>query len=368
MARIRQIYQSAAVFVSPSPATGYMFSSGNSGVNLVKQLHRVQSVSLSASQAREDIREFGRLDRIDAVITQPPQVSLNISYYPTNGYNEAVLGFAASGQSNFISGVLDGTQAEKNYFIGMSQEGYDINGNSNSGVNSCISVGNGFISNYSLNLAVGSVANASITIEGANAQFDTGTWLKATPAIIPENGQQVSDVYYTLPIATDGTGANIASALRPGDIICEFPENAALGGYASGAKSFNLQSISISVPMSLNPIQRLGSPFPFAKTLNLPITATLSMDALATEIRESKISDLLCNDPFQNFRIKLKNPACGGTGSNAIVIDVRNVKLDSTDWNLDVGSNAATTRLTYSAQLGAVNSQAGLYFSGSYSL
>lgn len=368
MSRIRQIYQSAAVFVSPSPATGYMFSQGNSGTNLIKQLSRVQSVSLSASQAREDIRQFGRMDRIDAVITQPPQVSLNISYYPTNGYNEAILGFAASGQSNFLSGILDNTQSEKNYFIGMSQEGYDLVGDANSGINSCISVGNGFISNYSLNLAVGSVANASLTIEGSNAQFDTGTWLKNSPAVVPENGQAVQGVYYSLPIATDGTGANIASALRPGDIICEFPINSALGGYASGVRGFNVQSVGISIPMSLNPIQRLGSPFPFAKTLQLPITATLTIDALATEIRESKISDLLCNDPFHNFRIRLKNPACGGTGSNAIVIDVRNAKLDNTDWNLDVSSNAATTRMTYSAQLGAVNSQAGVYFSGSYQL
>lgn len=366
MSRVRQIYQSAALFASPSPATGYMFSSGNSGVNLIKQLNRVQSVSLSATQPRENVNQFGQMDRIDAVIINPPSVTLNVGYYPTDGGNEAILGFAASGQSNFVSGLIDNSQGEKNYFIGMAQEGYDLVGNTASGLNSCISIGNGFISNYNLNLAVGAIPNASISIEGLNAQFDTGTWLKNTPAVSPDQGLNITGVYYTLPLATPGTGVGVTTALRPGDIQCEFPIDVALGSYASGSNSFNIQSVGISIPLTRTPIQRLGNPFPFTRVVQFPITASITIDALATELRESKVSDILCNDRFYNFRIKMKNPACGGTGSNAIVLDVKNTKLDSMDYNLDISSSAATTRLSYSAQLGAVNSTNGIYFSGSY--
>jgi len=366
MSRVRQIYQSAALFASPSPATGYMFSSGNSGVNLIKQIPRTQSAGLQFSVPRTNVISFGQLSPQDRIIIQPPTASLNFSYYPIDGKAESVLGFAASGQSTFISGLIDNTQGEKNYFIQIAPEGYDANGYANSGLNNVISLGNGFISNYSLNLAVGQIPTASVTVEGLNAQFDTGSWMKLTPAVVPENGQGVTGVYYSLPVATAYTGTNIASALRPGDIVAEFDINNALGSYLSGANSVNIQSISISVPLTRNPIQRLGSPFPFTRVIQFPLEMNISVDALATEIRESKLSDVLCNDQFYDFKVRMKNPACGGTGSNAITLNFQHAKLDSTEWNMAVGDVAATTRMNYVAVIGGIGSTDGLYFSGSY--
>lgn len=366
MSRVRQIYQSAALFASPSPATGYMFSSGNSGVNLIKQVPRVQSVSLSFQAQRTNINELGRLDAVDRIILTPPSANLNFSYYPTDGYAESILGFAASGQATFISGLIDNSQGEKNYHIQMASEGSDAIGFTNSGLNSVLSVSNGFISNYSVNFAVGQPVQASVSVEGLNAQFDTGSWMKATPAIDPSIGLPITGVYYTLPVAVSQSGAAIPAALRPGDISIEFPINNSLGNYMSGANSINVSSISISVPLTRTPIQRLGSPFPFTRVPTFPIDCQISVDASATEIRESKLSDILCNDQFYNFKLRCKLPNCSGQGANAMTWEVRNAKLDSQDYNLAIGDATATVRMSYTAQIGGLGSSNGIFLSGSY--
>lgn len=369
MSRVRQIYQSAALFASPSPATGYMFSSGNSGVNLIKQLSRIQSSNLTFNTQRTNINSFGMMAAQDRIIIQPPTASLNFSYYPTDGSNEAILGFAASGQSNFVSGLIDNTQGEKNYFIQISPEGVDANQFANSGLNSVLAISNAFISNYSVNFAVGQVSQSQVSVEGLNAQFDTGSWMKNTPAVDPAAGLPITGVYYSLPIAQPYTGANIASALRPGDITISFPQNNSLGNYMSGANSINVQSVAISIPLTRNPIQRLGNPFPFTRVVQFPIDASITVDATATEVRESKLSDILCNDQFYNFKLVCKLPNCSGQGANAMTWEVKNAKLDSQDYSMSIGDNAATVRMSYTAQIGAVNDQnAGIFLSGSYSL
>lgn len=369
MSRVRQIYQSAALFASPSPATGYMFSSGNSGVNLINQLSRVQNVNLTFNTQRTNINEFGKMAAIDRIIIQPPTANLNFSYYPTDGRNEAILGFAASGQSNFISGLIDNTQGEKNYHICISPEGIDSVGYANSGLNSVLSISNAFISNYSVTFAVGQVATASLGVEGLNAQFDTGSWMKNTPAVDPSVGLPLTGIYYSLPIAQLQTGGSIPSALRPGDLSIEFPALNSLGNYMSGANSININSITISIPLTRNPIQRLGSPFPFTRVIQVPIDASISVDATATEVRESKLSDILCNDQFYNFKVRCKLPNCSGQGANAMTWEVRNAKLDSQDYSLSTSDVAATVRMSYTAQVGAVNDlSAGIFLSGNYNL
>ncbi len=85
MARKRVIYQSEALYAGPTPPTGYHYSSGNSGVNLVQQVHRVQSANYSFNVSRQDVNQYGQLAAIDRIILQAPTVNLDFNYYLTNG-------------------------------------------------------------------------------------------------------------------------------------------------------------------------------------------------------------------------------------------------------------------------------------------
>jgi len=92
MSRNRVIYQSEGLFVS-------------SGLNSTtaaqhKQLKRVQSANYSFEITRQDVNQFGQLARIDALVLQSPTVSLDLSYYLADGFNETALGFYKQGTGN----------------------------------------------------------------------------------------------------------------------------------------------------------------------------------------------------------------------------------------------------------------------------
>ena len=153
MGRNRVIYQSEALYVSKN------INSTGSGDHY--QLTRVQSANYNFDIARQDVNQFGQLARIDALVLQSPTVSLDFSYYPTDGSNEKALGFfvtnsgagAAAGDiANFASGQM-GASSGQNFYIVTSDEGSDVNTLSANvgyklGGKSNIAIGNGFLSNY----------------------------------------------------------------------------------------------------------------------------------------------------------------------------------------------------------------------------
>jgi len=85
MSRNRVIYQSEGLYVSNVASSGTAVSH--------EQLNRVQSANYSFTINRQDVNQFGDLARIDSLVLDPPTVSLDFSYYLTDGFNERALGF-----------------------------------------------------------------------------------------------------------------------------------------------------------------------------------------------------------------------------------------------------------------------------------
>lgn len=133
MARNRVIYQSQALFMSPT-STGYHMQTGRRPANvtkgtsqdapwntewtgvtgvtlpdgsetvggdaskllnrtLIEPLHRVQSANFNFTINRQDINEFGKLARLDSIVMESPTVGLDFNYYLTDGGNERKMGF-----------------------------------------------------------------------------------------------------------------------------------------------------------------------------------------------------------------------------------------------------------------------------------
>ena len=120
MARNRVIYQSEALFVSEDASSKL--------ASKHEQIERVQSANFSYTIHRQDVNQFGNLARIDSLVLDPPSVSVDFSYYLTDGFNERALGFyvetgASDDQGNFASGHMIGS-AGKNIFPEKSKE-YD---------------------------------------------------------------------------------------------------------------------------------------------------------------------------------------------------------------------------------------------------
>lgn len=386
MSRNRVIYQSEALFISKNI--------NSTGAADHKQLKRVQSANYNFNIARQDVNQFGQLARVDALVLQSPTVALDFTYYPTDGFNERALGFfvqtGTEPEANFASGQM-GSSSGQNYFIVTTSEGVDLNTETNLGGKSVIGIGNGFLTNYSVDFGVGNLPTASVTIEGLNlnsAKYsgykdgtgtgDIGSGVPV-PTVNPTEGVQLAvtnGVYRIakLPNPSQSTGTNEISALRPGDIVIDFGSfgtgsgavplsNISGSSSAMGENGLHLQTASLSLPLSRTPIERLGSRFAFTRVVDFPIVATLNVSAVVNEIEARNLADMLDDSAERTVTIRIKNPK--NTTQDALRYSLKGARLTSESFKSSIGSNK-TVDLVFETQIGGPNdSEHGVYVSGS---
>lgn len=352
--RRRVISPALALYVGPSPSTG-THTTGN-----IKQLHRVQSLDYSFSIPRQDVKQLGQLAPIDRISLDPPTVSLNASYLLTDVVNESNLGLSVNGGVSVLSGILNGTVDDKNYFILTVPEGSDAAGYT-AGSGSVIGLGNGFLSKYSVEASVGGFPTASFSVEALNMEGYASASGQYIPAVNPQNGQLVTGVSFTLPQASSGNAGQITS-IRPGDISLN------LG--STGAAKFvdlsgiSIQSFSCSFDLAREEIKALGYKYARSKELQFPINVDFSVEVLAGDIPTGSISSLLCQDVDNDFVVTMRAPNCQGTGAVALQLNVNNCKLDSQNWNASIGPNE-TVSIKWTAQIGGPqDTDNGLFMSG----
>lgn len=439
--RARVIYQSEALYAGTVDATGHHFTAsadnwatktgygttgeipaGADARTGIMQLRRVQSANYSFSVNRQDVNQFGQLARIDSVSIEPPTVTLDFSYYLTNGLNEKLLGFNVSGTSSALSDelLLGKTAAAqnpggKNFFILTTSESSDAVKNKDAeSEKSVIALGNGFVSNYSIEAAVGGMPTASVTIDGLNLRSYTGTANLPIPAIDTQFGTPISDVQFSLPPAISGKGFayddgtdNIwgtrddynnysgaegygeegLSCLRPGDISMSLGSAGRAGlfenlpddqrantEYASevddfvlgqGSGSAHIQSFSIDVPVSRSTIQRLGNAYGYAKVTDFPVNISVSVSAILSDLKEGNVADLLFNQEAHDLIFTMREPTQSGIGNVAMQYKIKGARLEGESFSSSIGDNKSVD-LTFTAQVGGPeDDENGIFISGS---
>jgi hypothetical protein len=401
MARNRVIYQSEALFVGQK--TGV--TDAHTSANDIKQLHRVQSANYAFSVARTDVNQFGELAAIDRVVLDTPTVSLDYSYLLSNMSNEENMGFFVNtkevGTSNLVSalsGILNKTEDERNYFIQTSREGEDAVGDTTRDDDSLtgigaqadtIGIGNGFITSYSSEASVGGFPTVSVAVEGMNMLFATGTQNVPNPGINRIDGS-ASTTKASLPTvsgdfkaSSEQSGILSISTLRPGDITIKIAEHSTDGSFGSddydlgGAKlptaagdateSANIQSYNISFDLGRTPIQRLGNRFAFAREVDFPVNVSLSLDAIMTDLTTGNLNDLVDCEKSYDIQIQLKGitgSACDTVKTDVAAYVLKNMKPDSQSYSSSIGDNKTVT-LDFSTQIGGPrDTNAGVFFKG----
>ena len=381
--RNRVIYQSEGLFVSSNAAS--------TGKASHEQLNRVQNANYSFSINRQDVNQFGDLARIDSIVLDPPTVSLDFSYYLTDGFNERALGFfvqnsmtgagygrgitaGAYSQGNFASGHLTASSGA-NFFIATSPEGIDLNqagvGESIDENDTVIGVGNCYVSDYSVDLSVGSLPTVSVTVEGANMNsvVPDSDGIFEGPAVDQEAGTKDNKTVQ-LPNPTEdggitgvnagGGGAVPLTALRPGDVTVSLGN---IGGESlvelTGDGSAHVQSASISLPLSRTPIERLGSRFPFAREVDFPVNSTMNVSAIVNQSHAQNLADIL-QSGVQSATVTVKDQ----NGTDAIIYTMKGLKVDSQSFSSSIGSNK-TIDLVLSTQAGGPQDVLnGIFMSG----
>tara|TARA_Y100001938_G_C8101618_1_gene442301 strand:+ start:9153 stop:10745 length:1593 start_codon:yes stop_codon:yes gene_type:complete len=343
--------------------------------NLIQQLHRVQSANYSFTINRTDVNTFGQLARIDAIALEPPTVNLDFTYYPTDGFNERNLGFYVQGADDKGEGMgadalsaakghLQDDSAGRNFFILTTPEGTDaFNTTRDISERSVIGLGNGYLSDYTIEASVGSIPTASATVELFNAKSDKGTTGVEIPGVTLDDGKAITGTQFSLgqPTGMRGdsqgaapsTGDVGATALRPGDITLEIPQGLSIFADVSGDGEVHIQNFNLSLPLSRSPIDRLGTRFAFSRVVDFPVVATMSISALISEVSTGNLANIIDDCEERDVRIRMKaNQSCGvGEASDSMIIDFKGARIDSESISSDIGSNKSVD-LTFTTQIG----------------
>ena len=178
-----------------------------------------------------------------------------------------------------------------------------------------------------------------------------------------------------LPVATQGlttSGVNTTgdiSTLRPGDITLTLTKSDGSANELLGA-TFNdvpIQSYTISFDLSRTPIEKLGSKYAFARPVDFPITASLSVDALVNDLTTGTVADIITCDDEYNATVILKKAATCGADSQAVMsYEIKKIKLDSESYSSSIGDNKTVT-YDFSCQIGGPDqNDIGVFMSGYY--
>lgn len=343
MPRKRVIYQSEALFV------------GATGAATPTQLHRVQNANYGFDITRTDVNQYGQLAAIDRVIVEQPTVSLDFSYYASSGQNEQALGFFLGSTKGALADILSGGKDINNYYIYVSPEGTDANiDTSATGINGSrgqvIGIGNGGLTSYSIEAAVGGFPTVSVAAEGLNMKF-YGATTGYTPDVNPADGSANATNTFAIPLPSTGVGY---TALRPGDILLS------ISGLGVNAGDLKIQNFSISTDIGRDPIQKLGSKFAFSREITFPVTVSANVEAIigdvgGTDNLGNALTDIVCNDGNSyNLTFNLGAPSNNCDTSYtpyALQYILKGAKLDSQSFSSAIGDNKSVT-LGFSAQIG----------------
>ena len=382
MGRNRVIYQSKAVYAGPDKGTDGAYGD-ESGAARPAQLKRVQSANYGFDIARTDVNQFGELAAIDRIILTSPTVSMDFSYILANVSNESILGFKTDGSTSAITNIIDKTKDERNYFIKTSAAGVDnigsevALGSGDTATDGVIGIGNGFITSYTAEGAVGDFPTASVSVEGLNMTFQTNTSGNIIPGVNPVDGSKCGWLTYVLPTGIEGTLANknhssnstdLTTALRPGDISFTLKDHGSTAASIAGFGAItdaNVQSFSCSFDMTRTPIEKLGSRFAFSREIDFPINVSFTIDAVMGDLTNGNLADIVDTDGAYDVKVTLKGKDITDTTAEAkATYEVKKANLDSQEFTSDIGSNKSVS-LTFTAQVGGPNqTNVGLFIGG----
>lgn len=335
---------------------GGLYTGANSGVNLIQNFERLQSVTDDFSIARQNIQQLGQLAIVSREITTPPTVNLGGSWYVADLSNDRLLGLYTSGDQSALTNILNRTQADKNYFVSIAPQGQDnINW---TGQKSVILVSNANLASWSTEGSVGNIPTTTFSVQGFNWASYTGSFNQQLAAIDPNNGNTIAGINFTLPTVLSGL-SNTVSALRPTDINV-YLNNAAIGLSLTDIKA---QSYNISFDLNLQPLNKLGSLYPYSREPQFPVTVSASVTAYFGDLITGSLRSVLCADSPYNLQVVLNKPCGGGTG---VVYNLQGMSIDGQSFGAqDIGSVASTVTLNYSTQIGGpTDTSHGLFLSG----
>lgn len=281
-----------------------------------------------------------------------------------------------------ISGILTKTSDDKNYFIRTVSAGNDVSIATTGTLDqSIIAIGNGVITNYTVNGAVGDFPNVAISCEALNMSFLTGANnFKSSAATaryklpsVDENGTKVNGTFSLPDFNGRSDLSQNVSVFKPGEIVLDLSRYSASGGFgidSSSQAALNAQSFSLNIALGRENLRRLGNTYAYSKEITFPISYSLSVDVLVSDLRAGNLiniisgQDISFDASISYIRPGTKNSTLGAvTGAR---YTIKSTQLESIDFSSSIGANKTAT-LTFGGQMSsAQDTSKGILMHGDY--
>ena len=281
-----------------------------------------------------------------------------------------------------ISGILTKVSDDKNYFIRTVAAGNDVSIATTGTLDqSIIALGNGVITSYTVNGAVGEFPNVAVACEALNMLFLTGANnFKSSTAgaryplpSVDENGSRVNGTF-SLPDFNDRSNlSQNVSVFKPGEIILDLSRYTSSGGFgidSSSQSSLNAQSFSLAINLPRENLRRLGNTYAYTKEITFPINYSLSVDVLVSDLRAGNLSNIVSGEDFKfDATISYIKPGTRNSSLGAITgarYTLKNTQIDSIDFSSSIGANKTAT-LTFGGQMSSPqDTSKGVLMHGDY--
>ena len=237
----------------------YVQDENGTEIEIIKRIHRVQNVSYDFNTVRQDIGILGKSSFDDNVITQPPDINVNITHTLEGLNNEHKMGFNVlsigdnnSSNKEFTRDFLFSGTRQQNIYLAVNQNDSDIReakrnpseiqdlinagsygdiGHSNTDKMGMVVFQNAYATNYTLDITLGDLPKAdtswtcdnAIYLNTASGQYVS--WLDAKTATTynKKHAGTNKDVKFMVPGNYERVNPNIDPnyTFKPSDATVE---------------------------------------------------------------------------------------------------------------------------------------------------
>ena len=302
------------------------------GGNLVKQLHRIQSIDYGLKTNILDLNQFGSAGRYDTAVSTSPEVSINFEYYLADGFNEQNLGFITDGKIPTLSRFLEAENYRgSNLFLAIGPDGHDIilsDLAQKEHLMSVIGVGNAYLNQYAVTAEVGKVPRARMSFDALNIRSYKGQ-IQNLPVPSIDSRNVCKSMYPDYHFSIPDTYQSFVYPKINGLESFDFQENSK-GVSSNGIRIFlddgalitkqrgafddplcnidgaaHLQGFSINASLPNTRLHRIGELLEVSRQVDFPAKVEVRFTAIVSELKQSNLYYELCHNKTHNIVIAI---------------------------------------------------------------
>ena len=302
----------------------------------------IQGASFDVSLQRNTARQLGSSYYLMDSLNRQPDVGLSLSYIPSYPFfneglvNLADLNTSTTGQIVSMAALSGFESTSRNFYIFTRPEegynalsGFSVTDNLNFSGYQCASVGNCFLTNYSLSYSVGQLPVVEAQFIGSNMQYEniTGTTI-GSPAINLASGNTNQVGELTLSgIQEFAPSPLITNPTRTGSSVTL--QNLQVGGQALG-EGHILQSVQLGVEIPRHAAYGIGSDYVYGRKMLLPAAGSVSVSSLVSGFESGFLSGVVNSESGYNLDLTLE------ASGKSLTYKIQDAKLQSYDYSMDV--------------------------------